>query len=157
MFPFESLATPMDSERVPSVSWICCAPKTETHHRLLVQVGLDTTGRGSSFARGTIHRSSANRPDWMPCLFPSAQEIQSFRYLGICRISCRMGIWPHELFARFYDGDAEVFMAWLSEWTQAQEPASIIVADVQPIALLRTEWQHVPLCRLLRRCALCIS
>ena len=77
--------------RVPSVSWICCAPKTETDYRLLVEVGLDTTGRGSSFARGTIHRSSANRPDWMPCLFPSAQEIQSFRYLGICRISCRLG------------------------------------------------------------------
>ena len=91
MFPFESPATPMDSERVPSVSWICCAPKTETHYGLLLEVGLDTTGRGSSFARGTIHRSSANRPDWMPCLFPSAQEIQSFRYLGICRISCRLG------------------------------------------------------------------
>ena len=55
-----------------------------------------------------------------------------------------MGTCPHELCARFLDRDTEVFMACLSEWTQAQEPESIIAADAQPIAQLRTERQHVP-------------
>ena len=51
-----------------------------------------------------------------------------------------MGTCPHELCARFQDGDAAVSMADLSEWTQAQEPESISAADVQ----LRATREHVP-------------
>ena len=42
-----------------------------------------------------------------------------------------MGTCPHELCARFLDGDKDVSMACLSEWTQAQEPESMFAADVQ--------------------------
>ena len=51
-----------------------------------------------------------------------------------------MGTCPHELCARFLDGDKDVSMACLSEWTQAQEPESICAADVQ----LCAEREHVP-------------
>ena len=51
-----------------------------------------------------------------------------------------MGTCPHELCARFSDGDKTVSMACLSEWTQAQEPESINAADEQ----LRERRKHVP-------------
>ena len=65
---------------------------------------------------------------------------KGFKYLGTCRIFCRMGTCPHELCARFSDGDKTVSMACLSEWTQAQEPESINAADEQ----LRERRKHVP-------------
>ena len=42
-----------------------------------------------------------------------------------------MGTCPHELCARYLESDPDVSMAPLSEWTQAQEPESVSVADVQ--------------------------
>ena len=72
--------------------------------------------------------------------FRLRQPYKGFHYLGTCRIFCRMGTCPHELCARFQDGDRAVTMACLSEWTQAQEPGSISAGNVQ----LRATREHVP-------------
>ena len=63
--------------------------------------------------------------------FRLRQPYKGFHYLGTCRIFCRMGTCPHELCARFLDGEKTVTMACFSKWTQAQEPGSISAADVQ--------------------------
>ena len=145
VFPFESPATRMDSERA------------ERFLDLLLLRAKDRDPLQTAFSRlGLIRREddpvlpgerSIARlrtvlTGFCAC-FRLRKKYKGFRYLGICRISCRMGTCPHELCARFLDGDTEVFMACLSEWTQAQEPESIIAADAQLIALLVTEWQHV--------------
>ena len=72
--------------------------------------------------------------------FRLRQPYKGFHYLGTCRIFCRMGTCPHELCARFQDGDRAVTMACLSEWTQAQELGSISAGDVR----LRATREHVP-------------
>ena len=42
-----------------------------------------------------------------------------------------MGTCPHELCARYLESHPDVSMAHLSECTQAQQPESVSVADVQ--------------------------
>ena len=144
VLPFESPATRMDSESAERFLDLLRAKDRDALQTASSRLGLirredDPVLPGEL----SIARLRTVLTGFCAC-FRLRKRYKGFRYLGTCRIFCRMGTCPHELCARFLDGDKEVSMACLSEWTQAQEPESIIAADAQPIAQLRTEREHIP-------------
>ena len=80
--------------------------------------------------------------------FRLRQPYKGFEYLGTCRIFCRMGTCPHELCARFQDGDKAVSMACLSgPRPRSQNPSAQEMCSCVP------RESTFPRCRQQRRCA----
>ena len=140
VLPFDSPTTRMDSESAERFLDLLRAKDRDTLRTASSRLGLIRHDDAPVLpGEMSIARLRNVLSGFCGC-FRLRKPDKGFRYLGTCRIFCRMGTCPHELCARFLDGDKDVSMACLSEWTQAQEPESICAADVQ----LRAEREHVP-------------
>jgi hypothetical protein len=140
VFPFDTPTTRMDSESAERFLDLLRAKDRDALMMASARLGLIRSEEAPVLPGELSIARMRNVLTGFCACFKLRRTYKGFRWLGTCRIFCRMGSCPHELCARFLGGDADVSMACLSQWTHAEEPASIEAADVQ----LRAEKQHVP-------------
>ena len=131
VFPFDSPTTRMDSQSAERFLDLLRAKDRDTLRTASSTLGLIRQDDSPVLPGEMSIARLRNVLSGFCACFRLCKKYKGFQYLGTCRIFCRMGTCPHELCARFLDGDKDVSMACLSEWTQAQEPESMFAADVQ--------------------------
>jgi len=139
VFPFDTPTTRMDSQSAERFLALLRARNIGALKTALSALGLLRQDDAEVLpGELSIERLAHAMSGFCAC-FKLCQKYKGFQYLGTCRIFCRMGTCPHELCARYLDADPELSLACLSDWTRAQTPESLSVADVQ----LRAKQQNV--------------
>ena len=139
VFPFDTPTTRMDSQSAERFLALLRARNIGALKTALSALGLRRQDDAEVLpGELSIERLAHAMSGFCAC-FKLCQKYKGFQYLGTCRIFCRMGTCPHELCARYLDADPELSLACLSDWTRAQTPESLSVADVQ----LRAKQQNV--------------